>query len=83
MSQELKKSSKKQSRNGIDKMNGSNWPYFASLKFLIPIFSKDSTQATCTLSSMTIVSNIYIYNKCRKYSYTDHFEIRLREIVVY
>lgn len=54
MSQELKKTSKKKSGNGIDKMNGSNWPYFASLKFLIPIFSKDATQATCTQSSMTI-----------------------------
>ncbi|CAK9811262.1 hypothetical protein ANTPLA_LOCUS6955 [Anthophora plagiata] len=54
MSQELKKKKKRRSGSGIDEMDVSHWPYFAALKFLIPVLSVNTIQSSYIQASIII-----------------------------
>ncbi|KOC68477.1 hypothetical protein WH47_10717 [Habropoda laboriosa] len=46
MSQELRKKKKKKNWSRTDDVDVSNWPYFAALKFLIPVLSMNAIQSS-------------------------------------
>lgn len=54
MSQELKKTKNTKSGSGTDEMYTSKWPYFAALKFLIPILTSSQTKSSMALSKSSL-----------------------------